>query len=127
MKKVFYPLIALAILAITVTSCGKDTDPSLETVTSTIVGSWVGDYPTGDAQLAFENRYGAAEQTLTFYDDGTYDMLRNDRTIVEKGTYVVSTETIILVEKEVTYLLEAMSDKKMWLEIDGDTYKYKKQ
>lgn len=122
-KYLFLPILALGVL---VASCKKNESPTLDEVTTTIVGSWTGDYAIEGVQLAFENGYGEAEQTLVFYDDGTYDMIRNERTIVEGGAYKVSTETIILVEKEITYLIEAISDKKLWLEIDGNSYKYKK-
>jgi hypothetical protein len=122
-KYLFLPILALGVL---VASCKKNTSPTLEEVTTTIVGSWTGDYSADGVQLAFDNSYGSPEQTLIFNADGTYDMVRDGRTIVEAGTYRVSTETIILVEKDDTYLIEAISDKKLWLEIDGNSYKYKK-
>lgn len=123
-KALLLPLLAL--LVFVVSSCSKNDSPSVEEVRTTLVGTWTGNYPTPGTQLSFENQYGEAEQKLTFREDGTYDMERNGVVILENGTYVASAEVLTLNGRDVSYLIEAISDNKVWFEIDGDTYTYKK-
>lgn len=130
MKKTFFTTLFIAITAlIFVSSCKKQslTDDQIQ---KDIVGTWKGDYNTGDGVgLERSNRFGRAKQTITFTDSSTYSITRNDSTYIVDQTYAIKNGEIHFSYDNSYMDVYHLKGKKLVLKDPdtGDKYRYKKQ